>query len=140
MLDRVFYSNDQVFLINPTIAVYAGFQYFYREYYSTSRLGNRKSQGNGQGTGISEPSVSTLIEIKDVFKFNILNVELSSPLQYYYKQFIFSLSPILALPQTSTTTMTEDELITEDLQSTFYFSAGIRYWFDTKKEKDEHRK
>ena len=135
LLDCVFHSNDQAFLINPTIAVYAGSQYFYQEYYSTSRLGNRKSQGNGQGTGISEPSVSTLIEIKDVSKFNLLNVELSLPLQYYYKQFIFSLSPVLAIPQTSATIIAEDELIAEDLQSTLYFSAGISYWFDTKKEK-----
>lgn len=134
-LNRTFYSNDQQFLINPTIAVYAGSQHFYQEYYSTSRLGNRKSQGKGQSASDSETEVSTLVEIQDVSQFNILNIELSLPLQYYYKQFIFSFSPVLAIPQTSATITTEDDVFTEDLESTFYFSAGISYWFYTKKEK-----
>mgnify|MGYP003624440408 FL=1 len=131
-LNRVFFSNDQQFLINPTIAVYAGSQHFYQEYYSTSRLGNRKSKGKGQSINDSPTEVSTLVEIQDVSQFNILNVELSLPLQYYYKQFIFSLTPVLAIPQTSATITTEDMIITEDLESTFYFSAGISYWFNTK--------
>ena len=134
-LNRVFFSNDQQFLINPTIAVYAGSQHFYQEYYSTSRLGNRKSKGKGQSINDSPTEVSTLIAIQDVSQFNILNVELSLPLQYYYKQFIFSLTPVLAIPQTSATITTEDMIITEDLESTFYFSAGISYWFNTKTTK-----
>ena len=134
-LNRVFFSNDQQFLINPTIAVYAGSQHFYQEYYSTSRLGNRKSKGKGQSINDSPTEVSTLVEIQDVSQFNILNVELSLPLQYYYKQFIFSLTPVLAIPQTSATITTEDMVITEDLESTFYFSAGISYWFNTKTTK-----
>lgn len=135
MLDRTFYSTNQKFLIDPTIAVYAGSQQFYQEYYSTSRLGNRKSQGKGNSTGTSEPSVSTLIEIQDVSQFNILNVELSLPLQYYCKQFIFSFSPVLAIPQSSATIRTEDAIITEDLKSTLYFSVGISYWCNAKKER-----
>ncbi|SEK30504.1 hypothetical protein SAMN04488008_101236 [Maribacter orientalis] len=134
-LNRVFFSNDQQFLINPTIAVYAGSQHFYQEYYSTSRLGNRKSKGKGQSINDSPTEVSTLVEIQDVSQFNILNVELSLPLQYYYKQFIFSLTPVLAIPQNSATITTEDMVITEDLESTFYFSAGISYWFNTKTTK-----
>jgi hypothetical protein len=133
MLDRTFYSGDKRFLIDPTIAVYAGSQHFYQEYYSTNRLGNRKSQGKGNSTGISQTSVSSLIEIQDVSQFNLLNIELSIPLQYYYKQFIFSFSPVWALPQTSATITTEDAIITEDLESTFYFSLGVSYWFGFKK-------
>ena len=134
-LNRTFFSSNQQFLINPTIAVYAGSQHFYQEYYSTSRLGNRKSQGKGQSINDLPTEVSTLVEIQDVSQFNILNVELSLPLQYYYKQFIFSLTPVLAIPQTSATITTEDMIITEDLESTFYFSAGISYWFNTKTTK-----
>jgi len=133
MLDRTFYSSDKNFLINPSIAVYAGSQYFYQEYYSTSRLGNRK--GQGQGSGVTEPSVVTSVEIAEASKFNILNVELSLPLQYYHKSFIFSFTPVLAIPQSSATITTEDAVITEDLESVLYFSAGISYWFYTKKEK-----
>ncbi len=132
LLDRFFYNNDKSFLIGPSISVYAGSQYFYQEYYSTSRLGNRKGQGQGQGSGGSSSTVSTTVEIQEASEFNILNVELSLPLQYYHKQFIFSFTPVLAFPQTSATITTADTIITEDLESTFYFSAGISYWFITK--------
>ncbi len=133
MLDRTFYSNGRNFLIDPTIAIYAGSQYFYQEYYSTSRLGNRK--GQGKGSGVTEPSVDTIVEIAEASKFNILNVELSLPLQYYHKSFIFSFTPALAIPQSSATITTEDAILSENLESVFYFSAGISYWFSTKKEK-----
>lgn len=134
MLDRIFYSNDKSFLINPSVTVYAGSQYFYQEYYSTSRLGNRKIKGQGQGSGGSNSTVSTTVEIQEVSNFKILNVEFSLPLQYYHKQFIFSFTPVLALPQSSATITTEDTVITENLESSFYFSAGISYWFTTKKK------
>ncbi|TLP81889.1 hypothetical protein ES765_03235 [Maribacter sp. ACAM166] len=134
MLDRVFYNTDKSFLINPSIAVYAGSQYFYQEYYSTSRLGNRKGKGQGQGSGGVDETVSTTVEIKEASEFNILNMELSLPLQYYHKQFIFSSTPLLAIPQSSTTITTADTIISEDLESTFYFSTGISYWFHTKKK------
>ncbi|NAY90773.1 hypothetical protein GTQ34_02480 [Muricauda sp. JGD-17] len=134
MLDRIFYSNDKSFLIDPTIAVYAGSQYFYQEYYRTSRLGNRKGQGQSQGTGGMNSTAATMVDIKEASEFNILNVELSLPVQYHHKQFIFSFAPSLALPQSSATITTEDSVITEDLESVFYFSAGISYWFDTKRK------
>lgn len=132
MLDRIFCSNDKSFLIDPSITLYAGSQYFYQEYYSTSRLGNRK--GQGQGSGNFNSTLSTAVEIQEASKFNILNVELSLPLQYYHKQFIFSFTPVLALPQSSATIITEDSVISENLENTFYFSVGISYWFNTKKE------
>lgn len=133
-LDRTFYTNDNSFLINPSATLYAGSQYFYQEYYSTSRLGNRK--GKGQGSGSSEPtSVATNIEIAEASKFKILNVELSMPMQYYYKSYIFSFTPVLALPQSPAIITTTDTIITEDLESVFYFSVGVSYWFTTKKKK-----
>ncbi|NJB72549.1 hypothetical protein GGR42_003040 [Saonia flava] len=131
ILDHTFNSSDNSFLLSPTVSLYAGSQYFYQEYYSTSRLGNRKGQGKGSGS--SSLSAPVMVEIEEVSKFNILNVELSLPLQYYHDQFIFSFNPILALPQTSSTIITEETTITEDLESVFYFSIGISYWFNTKK-------
>mgnify|MGYP001819687115 CR=1 FL=1 len=133
MLDRIFYGNDKNFLIGPSIALYAGSQYFYQEYYRTSRLGNRKGQGQGQGPGGTN-TAAAIIEIEEASEFNILNVELSLPVQYHHKQFIFSFTPSLALPQSSATIITEDEVLTEDLESVFYFSAGISYWFGTEKK------
>lgn len=133
MLDRTFYAADNSLLINPSIALYAGSQYFYEKYYATSRLGNRK--GQGKGTIVSEPSATSNLTILEASEFNLLNVELSLPLQYYHKQFIFSFTPTWAFPQTNATFITEDAIITEDLKNVFYWSAGISYWFNTKKDK-----
>lgn len=129
MLDKAIYSNDRSFLIDPTVTVYAGSQYFYEEYYSTSRLGNRK----GQGPGASQTPVSNPVTIREASKFQVLNVELALPMQYQHNHFIFSFSPVLALPQNSATITTADAVIEEDLESTFYFTAGISYWFSAKK-------
>lgn len=133
MLDRTFYAANNSLLINPSLALYAGSQYFYQEYYTTSRLGSRKGQGNG--AALTEPSMATSVEIKEASEFNLLNVELSLPLQYYHKQFIFSVTPTWAFPQSSATITTEDSVIEEDLENVFYWSVGISYWFYTKKEK-----
>ena len=133
MLDRTFYAADNSLLITPSLALYAGSQYFYQEYYTTSRLGSRKGQGNG--TSMTEPATTTSVEIKEASEFNLLSVELSLPLQYYHKQFIFSVTPTWAFPQSSDTITTEDSVIKEDLENVFYWSVGIGYWFNTKKEK-----
>lgn len=134
MLDRTFYSNDNSFVINPSATLYVGSQYFYQEYYSTSRLGNRK--GKGQGSGGSEiETVATNIEIEEASKFKVLNIELSLPMQYYFKSYVFSFTPFMALPQSPATITTSDAMIAEDLESAFYFSFGIGYWFGTKRKK-----
>lgn len=133
MLDRTFYAFENNLLIDPSVSFYVGTQNFYQEYYSTSRLGNRK--GQGKGTGSSEPIDATTVEIAEASEFNFLNIELSLPLQYYHKQFIFSFLPVWAFPQSSATITTVDAVIEEDLENVFYWSAGISYLFYTKKEK-----
>ncbi len=131
MLDKPIYSSDRSFVIDPTLTIYAGSQYFYEEYYNTSRLGNRKGQGAGSGN--TQPLFTNLVEIKEASKFQVLNIEVGLPMQYQHKHFIFSFTPVLALPQSSASITTEDAVITEELKSTFYFSAGISYWFHPKK-------
>lgn len=133
ILDRTFYAVDNNLLINPSFSMYAGSQYFYQEYYSTSRLGSRK--GKGQGAIGSEPNTTTNLQILEASKFKLLNIELSVPLQYYHKQFIFSFTPSWAFPQSPATITTEDAVFEEDLKNVFYWSAGISYWFYSKKNK-----
>ena len=130
-LDRTFYTLGNKLLLDPGISLYAGSQYFYQEYYSSSRLGNRK--GKGKGTINPEPVTSTVLEIKEASEFNLLNLELSLPAQFYHKQFIFSFTPSLSFPQSSATISTEDTIIKEDLKNTFYWTIGVSYWFYTKK-------
>jgi len=128
LVRHTFSNTDDTFLISPSIAVYGGSQNFYEAYYNTSRLGNRKGAGQGQNSNAGSTVINEVI-IEEASKFNILNVELSLPLQYYYNQFIFSFTPVLALPQSAATITTEDAVIAEDLESVFYFSLGISYWF-----------
>ncbi|RAJ14053.1 hypothetical protein [Arenibacter echinorum] len=130
-LDRTFYTLGNKLLLDPGISLYAGSQYFYQEYYSSSRLGNRK--GKGKGTIVTEPTTSTVVEIKEASEFNLLNLELSLPAQFYHKQFIFSITPSLSFPQSSATISTEDTIIKEELKNTFYWTIGVSYWFYTKK-------
>mgnify|MGYP003700935957 CR=1 FL=1 len=131
MADRTWYVFDNHLLITPRISLYTGTQYFYEEYYSTSRLGNRKGQGKGSGSSTTTEVAS--VEIAQASEFNLLNLELSLPLQYRQQQLIFSFTPVCALPQSSATLTTEDAIFEEDLRNVFYRSAGVSYWFNTKK-------
>lgn len=127
MFDRTFFTLNKNLWINPRISFYAGSQYFYEQYFRSSRLGNRKGKGMGNmGPGAPD---SNMVNIEEVQQFKFLNTELELQLQYNYKHFIFSFNPTLALPQNSATIFNEDTLITEDLKPVFYWSAGISYWF-----------
>jgi len=130
LLDRTFYTKDRKFLIKPGVALSAGTQNFYETYYQENRLGNRKDSGQGS----QDQNTPTEIKIREATAFNILNFELSMPLHYYYKSFIFSFKPVVAFPQSSATITTEDTVIAEDLRTVFYWSAGLSYWFVTKKD------
>lgn len=130
MADHTFYEFNNALLITPRISLFIGSQYFYEEYYSTSRLGNRKGQGKGSGS--IEPSEISTVEITEASEFNVLNIELGLPIQYQHKHFIFSFSPVWAFPQSSATLITENTTFKEELSNIFYWSTGISYWFGTK--------
>ncbi|MFO8146380.1 MAG: hypothetical protein R6U03_03215 [Gillisia sp.] len=136
MLDRTFYAMDRKLLIMPAVIIGAGTQYFYEEYYNTSRLGNRKSGGNGQqgpgGSGIMQPEINN-VTISEASEFNMLSIVAQLPLQYYHGSFIFSFTPMMAFPQSSASITTESAVYQEDLESVFYWSAGISYWIKTGK-------
>ena len=127
MLDRTFYAINKNLMINPSISMYAGTQHFYQQYYSSSRLGNRK--GNGMGNSGSEAAEPNMINIDEVEKFKVLNIELAIPFHYNYRHFFFSFYPMMAFPQSSATVINEDTIVEEDLKPVFYWSAGISYWF-----------
>jgi len=125
------FAIDKSLEIKPTFNIYAGSQYFYQEYYRYNRIGNRKGNMAGQ----NQQSTTTVLGIEEVNKFNILNVELSMPIRYYYKSFIFSFVPQWAFPQSNATITLENTTIKEDLKNIFYWSAGVSFWFNTKREK-----
>ncbi len=132
IVDKPIYTMNKQLLIDPKFSIFAGSQYFYQEYYTTSRLGNRKGQGKGQGS-TTTTEVVTNVEIAEASEFNVLNLELGLPIHYQHKHFIFSFTPTWAFPQTPATLTTDDGVYIEDLKNVFYWSAGISYWFKTKK-------
>lgn len=138
MADHTFRAFDDHLLFAPGFSVYAGSQYFYEEYYTTSRLGNRKSASSGQGSGqsgITDSGTEVItVQIDEASEFNILNMELSFPMQYHFDQFILSFTPIWAFPQTSATLTTDEGVFEEDLDNVFYWSIGISYWFNSSKK------
>ena len=136
ILDHTFYALNKKLLLTPAIFVDAGTQYFYEEYYNTSRMGNRKSGDGGQkGPGGGNGNMSIMqtegndVTLSEASEFNVLNIGLRLPVRYYHKSFIFSFSPMLAFPQTPASITTEDGIFKEELDSVFYWSAGISYWF-----------
>lgn len=140
-LAKEIHTRDESFEIIPTLSLYAGSQYFYEEYYKYNRVGNRKVTGSGSGNGSGfggsgqDQVVETVVvDINEVNKFNLLSIELSMPINYYYKSFIISITPQLAFPQSNATFTTEDAVFMEDLKEVFYWSAGISYWFNTRKD------
>lgn len=131
-LAKSLYTNDKSLEMRPAFEVYAGSQYFYQEYYRYNRLGSRKGNSMGQ----NQQATTTVLGIEEVNKFNILNLGLSMPIRYYYKTFLFSFVPQWAFPQTNATLTTENTTIKEDLKNIFYWTAGIGYWFNTKRVKE----
>lgn len=136
LLDRTVYTMDKHLLIAPRFSVFLGSQYFYEEYYITNRLGNRKSSSGGQGSGpggsVDSGTEVTTVQISEASEFNVLNMELSLPVQYRFDSFIFSLTPTWAFPQTPATLTTETATFKEELEQVFYWSVGLSYWFNFK--------
>ncbi len=131
MLNRVFYADDRRLIMQPSFVVQLGTQNFYEAYYQSSRYGNRKGKGIG---GQNQMSSSTLT-LREATEFNLLNIGLSIPLQYHFSSFIFSFTPNLSFPQSSVTIRLDDTVIEEKLESIFYWSVGISYWFPTTTKK-----
>lgn len=131
ILDHTFFAFDSTLLIAPGLSFYGGTQNFYEQFYNQSignSMGGNGSQGShGQGTS------STNVYINEVSKFNILNIELSMPIQYYYKSFIFSFTPSYAFPLSPSTFIYDDIIVKEELHNVFYFYVGVSYWFFTNK-------
>ncbi|MGY5851760.1 hypothetical protein [Salegentibacter sp. F14] len=123
ILENTLTLIENKLILNPTFRLNAGSQYFYQEYYQTSRLGNRKGKNAMQ----QEP-IET-IEVEEASNFNILSMELGLPVYYYHNQFIFSFRPHLAFPQGESKIITPDFVYEETLDDVFYFSVGIGYWF-----------
>ncbi len=127
-----FVSSNNDFQISPGIGVFFGSQNFYEEYYINNRFGSNRTgsgSGSGQGTGGNEPTTTTTVVMQESEKFDLMAIELSLPIWYINKPFIISFLPILVMPQNPATLTVDSTVYEEDLETTFYWMAGISYRF-----------
>ena len=93
----------------------------------SNRLGNGQ-RGSGNGNN-SSSQTTTNVTIQESEKFNLMAIELSLPIWYVQKPFTVSFLPTLVFPQNEATIVTEDTLVTENLEETFYWMIGLSYEF-----------
>jgi len=122
-----FITSNNKFQLSPTVGVQFGSQNFYEEYYMNNRLGNGQ-RGSGNGNN-SMSQATTNVTIQESEKFNLMAVELSLPIWYVQKPFTISFLPALVFPQNEATIVTEETLINENLEETFYWMIGLSYEF-----------
>ena len=127
-----FVSSTKDFQISPSIGVYFGSQNFYEEYYINNRFGSARTgsgSGTGQGTGGTTPTTTTTVIMQESEKFDLMAIEFSLPIWYINKPFIISFLPVIVVPQNPATLTVDSVVHEEDLETTFYWMAGISYRF-----------
>jgi len=122
-----FITSNSKFQLSPTVGIQLGSQNFYEAYYMNNRLGNGQ-RGSGNGNN-NMSQTTTNVTIQESEKFNLMAVELSLPIWYIQKPFIITFLPTLVFPQNEATIATEDILINENLEETFYWMIGVSYQF-----------
>ena len=128
ILDRTFYVLDSNLMIMPTVSLYAGTQQFYEQYYSSNRMGSRQDRGNSHSSSGQNLPTNT-VSFNEATAFKVLNVELSLPISYFFRSFIFSFTPSYAFPQSPATIISGEDFVEEELSDQFYFYVGVAYWF-----------
>ena len=127
-----FVSSTKDFQLSPSIGVYFGSQNFYEEYYINNRFGSARTgsgSGTGQGTGGTTPTTTTTVVMQESEKFDLMAIEFSLPIWYINKPFIISFLPVIVVPQNPATLTVDSVVHEEDLETTFYWMAGISYRF-----------
>ena len=128
-------SSTNDFQISPSIGVYFGSQNFYEEYYINNRFGSDRTgsgsgSGSGQGTGgTTTTTTTTTVVMQESEKFDLMAIEFSLPIWYINKPFIISFLPVIVVPQNPATLTVDSVVHEEDLETTFYWMAGISYRF-----------
>jgi len=130
-----FVSSTKDFQISPSIGVHFGSQNFYEEYYINNRFGSDRTgsgsgSGSGQGTGgTTTTTTTTTLVMQESEKFDLMAIEFSLPIWYINKPFIISFLPVIVVPQNPATLTVDSVVHEEDLETTFYWMAGISYRF-----------
>ena len=113
------FGDEDILLISPTITANAGTQNFYDAYLT------KKNFRSARLTKFQNTIVSNYID--QLGKFELLDFELSAPLEYKTGHFIFQLIPIYAIVQNQLPKGISVRL--SDETSIFYVQAGVSLKF-----------
>jgi hypothetical protein len=115
-LIRIENSDSSVLVFDPGFYVYAGSQNFQRSYYKKNSTGFLNFPGNNQ------------LVTEEVSKFNILAYELTMPIVYAKKSWMFVATPIYIVPQNLLTVPDRPDL-SERGEKMFYGTLTAKYTF-----------
>lgn len=146
-LSHDFVSSNNKFQFSPSIGVHFGSQNFYEAYYvykQTQNTGSGSGNGNGKGNSSAKDNnsekdefslnndiiSSSELAINESEKFKVMAIDFKFPFWYIHKSITYSLMPILSIPQSENTVVSDTVIEKENIKSTFYFIAGISYKFN----------
>lgn len=113
---RIENGDKSVFVLDPSVYVYAGSQNFQRTYYKKNNAGFLLFPGNNQRV------------TEDVSRFSVLAYELTMPLIYAKEKIMLIATPSCILPQNLVTVPNRPDL-SERGENMFYATLTAKYTF-----------
>lgn len=131
-LSHDFITSDRQWQISPILEFQFGSQQFYEQYFieqqkKKSEMGSGSGSGNSGGGGDS--TTTTVVQVAESESFNLMAIELNLAIWYQAPPFTFSFIPSYVIPSSEAEIIVNDTMVKENIDSTFYWMAGISYRF-----------
>jgi len=120
-VSHTFYAANDNLTITPAVYLNAGTQNYYSNYNNNLRFG-RHMPGGGSSSSMGAG-------MGGAGSFYILDYELGLPVSYTINKFIFSFSPVFAIPVNPATITNNQDTYKEELSNNFFWSVGVSYKF-----------
>jgi hypothetical protein len=116
--------------VAPTLQAIAGTQTFYRDYYKNRKFSFTSGNGKSKGHHINNlTNGSQVISFSSKNQFEILDYEMSLPIQFETQRLRIYATPQLALPVNPSNYMVDEAIQTETLSASLYTEIGIYFKF-----------
>jgi len=135
-LEHTFYAAKNKLQITPSVVANASTENYYNSYYELRRYAIKRLLLRKL---LRRDSVNYTINanVIDASKFKVMDYEVSLPITYSVKKFVFSFTPVYAIPtnasqvhviiKTASGIQLLNKTYTEKLYNSFFFQAGISY-------------
>jgi hypothetical protein len=120
-INHQFSALDDALNIIPTVALNAGTNNFYKQYYTNKKYAVRRRRN---GTVI--PTTVTFLSSTS---YQLQDYEFSLPLEYSVGKFIFHANPVYAIPVNPVKVKVNNNMFIEKLNSTFFADVGVTFVF-----------